>query len=112
MPAPELGHLVITVTAHWVNRWFLHTLARPFVEVDGVERALAWGRPTSFEVRAGEVEVATFVRYRGTRTPLGRGALRVQVPAGETLRVHATNGVRNGTPFTPRAVGDDGRGSP
>jgi hypothetical protein len=96
--------VAITISAHPLNRWFLATFARPFVTVDGVEHACRWSERYVLSVPPGDVRLSTFVRYRGLATPRGEGALRLRLEPGETVEVVATNGIMNGTPFTPRVA--------
>ncbi len=90
----------VTVRAHWINGWFLESLARPAVEIDGVEHPAVWGAPCRVEVESGARRVAAGARYRGTSTRLlGRAPRLVAVGDGETVRLHARNGLLNSDPF-------------
>ena len=97
-----MSELELTVSAHWVNRWFLVLFARPYARVDGREQPLDWGRPARVPTSPGTHSVTVYLRYRGTRANLGTGRIDVPVAAGKVTAVTAVNGVLNDTPFRPR----------
>lgn len=88
-----------TVRAHWMNRWFLSAFARPEVVVDGISHVASWGVPLKVSIAAGRHRVAAGARYLGTSWLLGTVSTDIDVPPGETVRVVAINGWRNGHPF-------------
>jgi hypothetical protein len=96
-----VAEIRVVVSAHWVNAGFVRPLARPYVCIDGVEHVARWSAPLVLATTPGEHEVSTFMRYRGTSIPLGRGTVTVTAADGATTDVRARNGWANHMPFTP-----------
>ena len=99
--AERPSQLVVTLRAHWVNRWLLSWAARPYVSVDGVEHECQWARPRRVQVPAGRHLVAVYFRYRHTAPALGTGRLSVHTPPGLTVWVAARTSWVNHLPFAP-----------
>ncbi|MET9326068.1 hypothetical protein [Tsukamurella sp. NPDC003166] len=97
----------VTVSAHWINSWFLRALTIPILTVDGTERALSWRQPFRLSVEPGQHRVAVGVRYRGFAAVLGQEPITAQVAAETTVRLRAKNGPLNSDPFRITAVGID-----
>ena len=64
--------LEVTVTANFVNAWFLLVATTPAVVVDEAVHRLAWSQPTRVAVEPGSHEVAVGIRYRGFSAVLGK----------------------------------------
>lgn len=91
--------LEVTVTANFVNAWFLLVATTPAVVVDEAVHRHAWSQPTRVAVEPGSQEVAVGIRYRGFSAILGKAPETVTVQPGETLRLSARNGPLNRDPF-------------
>ncbi len=89
--------IAVTVRPHPVNGWFLRTIARPVVVIDGAEYHARWSRRRTVPVRPGEHTLAVGVRYRGTPWLLGSrpSPRRVDIVADETQGFTARNGPLN-----------------
>lgn len=98
------ARLDVTFNPNAVNGWFLRAAAKPYVEINGAEHPCRWSGSTTVAVEPGEVTVATYVIYRGTRAHLGTGSTTLQLEPGAEVRVEAKNGVMNQTPFTPHVI--------
>lgn len=96
--------LVIEFKPNAVNGWFLRAAARPYVDVNGEAHECRWSGSTTLAVSPGEITVATYVVYRGTRARLGTGAATVQLSPGSQVHIVAKNGVMNQTPFRPQVI--------
>lgn len=95
----------ISFEPNWLNGWWYRLCAAPYVAVEGAVTRCRWGTDTEVRLAPGQHRVRTFVRYRRVlRGDLAESAIVVRVVPGRTIRVVASNGVTNASPFVPRAL--------
>ncbi|TWS26277.1 hypothetical protein FK268_03310 [Tsukamurella sputi] len=101
MPA----RVAVEFTAHWINRWFVRTVYRPWVRIDDDAPVPAsWRVATDIPVAPGEHTVTTLLRWRmfPGAGPVSVRSVRVSVSG--TVVVRVSNGALNSDPFIPRVV--------
>ena len=96
---PVDSSISVTSRPHWLSRWLIRPLARPFVVIDGVEHAARWDTALTVAVPAGRHTVGVGMRYRGFAALLGSCPVQVQTDRGQQIQLQARNGLFDGEPF-------------
>lgn len=96
-----LASVVVVPRGHWVSAWFLRLFSIPVIQVDGVDHAGSWGKPTEVEVTAGAHQVSVVATYRGSGSVVGVGGepALFELTERERLLLSARNGFFNHDPF-------------
>ena len=97
----------IQVSFHlsWVNKFFLEAFARGYVRVDGQEHTADWRSSTAIPVGLGQHQVEAYLKYKGSKSELGRAVQTVSLaPDSNRARLVAYGSWLNNVPFHFRSA--------